>query len=83
MVPNPNPKAADSCEDYVHVEEKGERVTERCKVVITDLMDHSCLGFGLLSSIDHVGANLAAPDAVVRQAAWWFARRCSRCGPRR
>ena len=39
-------------------------MTERCKVVITDLMDHSCLGFGVLSSIDHVGAHLAAPDAV-------------------
>ena len=39
-------------------------MTERVKVVITDLMDHSCLGFGLLSSIDHVGAHLAAPDAV-------------------
>ena len=64
VVPNPDPKAADSCEDSSASKKKEANVTERCKVVITDLMDHSCLGFGLLSAIDHVGTNLAAPDAV-------------------
>ena len=51
-------------EDSSASKKKEANVTERVKVVITDLMDHSCLGFGLLPSIDHVGAHLATPDAT-------------------
>ena len=57
-------EADDEAASVAKKKAKEANVTERVKVVITDLMDHSCLGFGVLSSIDHVGAHLAAPDAV-------------------
>ena len=43
---------------------KERNVTRRVKVVITDMMDHGCLGFSLLNSIDYAGAHLATRDAV-------------------
>ena len=43
---------------------KERNVTRRVKVVVTDMMDHGCLGFSLLNSIDYAGAHLATPDAV-------------------
>jgi hypothetical protein len=43
---------------------KERNVTRRVKVVVTDMMDHGCLGFSLLNSINYAGAHLATPDAV-------------------
>jgi len=58
------PEEASSDASPADRNKKERNVTRRVKVVITDMMDHGCLGFSLLNSIDYAGAHLATRDAV-------------------